>query len=82
MKGAPGRVIRAGHPAGSGTTAYRYPHVEQLETDDHLLFSATTEAAERVEKQTGVTPVYFGLHHLDLETGHVGGSESEQVAFS
>ncbi|MET0400819.1 MAG: hypothetical protein ABW123_00395 [Cystobacter sp.] len=66
----------------SSTPALRYLHVEQLEKDGHYLFSATTEAARRVKEQTGITPVYFGLHHLDLETGHVGTTESEQVTLS
>lgn len=62
--------------------AYRYLHVEQLEKDGNLLFSATTAKAAQIKELTGVTPVYFGMHHLELETGHVGGSEFEEVAFS
>ncbi|ATB27243.1 hypothetical protein [Melittangium boletus] len=64
------------------TPAYRYLHLEQLEKDGNLLFSATTRKAVQVMEQTGITPVYFGMHHLERESGHVGGSESEQVTFS
>jgi hypothetical protein len=83
----PGRAVESqriqeivGDEAAS--PAYRYLHVEQLEKDGHLLFSATTRKAVQVKEQTGVTPVYFGMHHLELESGHVGGSEFEQVGFS
>ncbi|QRK09473.1 hypothetical protein JQX13_04860 [Archangium violaceum] len=62
--------------------AYRYLHVEQLEKDGNLLFSSTTRQAVQVKQQTGITPVYFGMHHLERESGHVGGSELGQVAFS
>jgi hypothetical protein len=83
----PGRAVESqriqeivGHEAAE--PAYRYLHVEQLEKDGHLLFSATTNQALQVRQQTGITPVYFGMHHLERESGHVGTPESEQVTFS
>ncbi|QRN95422.1 hypothetical protein JRI60_41185 [Archangium violaceum] len=83
----PGRAVesrRIQEVVGDEAVAptYRYLHVEQLEKDGNLLFSATTRQAVRVKQQTGITPVYFGMHHLERESGHVGGSELEPVAFS
>lgn len=50
--------------------AFRFLHVEQLESDGHLLFSASTAQAARIREHCGVEPVYFGSHHLARESGH------------
>ena len=60
----------------------RYLHIEQLEQDGHLLFSAAAARAPAVFAQTGVEPLYFGGFHLERESGHVGGSEFADVVLS
>lgn len=61
---------------------FRYLHIEQLERDGNLLFSAATRKSAEVSAQHSVTPLYFAEHHLDRETGHVGSDEFVKVAMS
>src|SRR5512140_3176932 len=61
---------------------FRYLHIEQLERDGNLLFTASTRKGEEVEQQTSIAPVYFAMHHLERETGHIGGAEFDSVALS
>lgn len=58
---------------------FRYLHIEQLERDGHLLFSAAASKVAEIKQQRGVSAVYFGMHHLERESGHVGGSEFHDV---
>lgn len=61
---------------------FRYLHIEQLERDGNLLFTASTRKGAEIEEQTSIAPVYFAMHHLERETGHVGGAEFDTVALS
>lgn len=56
---------------------FRYLHMEEIERDGNAIFSATTEKAGPICERTGVHPVYFGMHHLERETGHVAGHIAE-----
>lgn len=60
----------------------RYLHIEQLEQDGHRLFTAAAAQAVEIHRRTGVRPVYFGPFHLDRESGHVGGTEFEEVVLT
>ncbi len=61
---------------------FRYLHVEQLELDGNLLFSAATAKSSDVEKLLNMRPLYFAQHHLDRESGHVGESEFREVVLT
>jgi hypothetical protein len=61
---------------------FRYLHIEQIEQDGHLLFTASSSKGPEIAKQTGVTPKYFAAFHLERESGHVGGGEFENVALT
>lgn len=62
--------------------AYRYLHMEQIERDGNLLFTATHALTDKVVAAHGADPVYFGEHHLVRESGHVGGDEFVDVELS
>lgn len=51
----------------------RYVVLEALEGHGHVLFSATCQAAEELSARTGREYVFFGPHHLAMETGHATG---------
>ena len=61
---------------------FRYLHIEQLERDGNLLFTASTRKGAEVEEQLSLAPVYFAMHHLERETGHVGGAEFDKVVLT
>lgn len=61
---------------------FRYLHIEQLEQDGHLLFSAAAHKSRAIVEATGAAPLYFGEFHLDREAGHVGGAEFTDVVLS
>ncbi|HWN66676.1 MAG TPA: hypothetical protein VNM90_03490 [Haliangium sp.] len=62
---------------------YRYLHIEQVERDGNLMFSAAHRSTDRVVAQRHPNPIYFGEHHLDRETGRLGGEAFfEQVTLS
>ncbi len=61
---------------------FRYLHIEQLEQDGHLLFASSTQKGQEIEASCAVVPRYFAMHHLERESGHVGGEEFLNVVLS
>jgi hypothetical protein len=55
--------------------------VEAVETAGNVCFKVLHQAAEEFEEQTEIPLVYFGKHHLDLETGHAMGTENIEDKF-
>lgn len=49
--------------------------IEVLEATGNVLFSTVEPIAEQLAKETGQNFIYFGKHHLAVETGHTTGIE-------
>ena len=54
---------------------FRYVVLESLEGHGHVLFTATSKAAEELSAKTGREYIFFGTHHLSVETGHAMGEK-------
>ncbi|VAW73152.1 hypothetical protein MNBD_GAMMA13-480 [hydrothermal vent metagenome] len=53
----------------------RFAHSEAGEACGHVFFENIAPLAEKLSIQNGLNYRYFGMHHLELETGHVLESE-------
>ncbi|KAB8036968.1 hypothetical protein GCL60_14105 [Silvanigrella paludirubra] len=55
----------------------KYVILESIENNGHIIFKALSYAAEELSLITGKNYIYFGMHHLNLETGHALGKKVE-----
>jgi hypothetical protein len=58
-----------------GDPLIRFGHHEGGEATGHVGLGNTSKVATELSKRTGLAYRYWGSHHLDLETGHVGNIE-------
>jgi hypothetical protein len=58
-----------------GDALIRFGHSEAGEATGHVMLSNTARVAATLSRRTGLEYRYFGPHHLDLESGHVGNTQ-------